>query len=130
MWMWRVGYDRRMSVKNQPFHRRLSFALAGIVAALRSEKSFRTQFAAAVAIVLVLAWLQPAPVWWALIALAIAGVFAAELFNTALEALADHLHPDQHPWIKLAKDCAAGAVLVASLAALAVAAAFLRSLLG
>lgn len=130
MWMWRVGYDRRMSVKNQPFHRRLSFALAGIVAALRSEKSFRTQFAAAIAIVLVLAWLQPAPVWWALIALAIAGVFAAELFNTALEALADHLHPDQHPWIKLAKDCAAGAVLVASLAALAVAAAFLRSLLG
>lgn len=130
MWMWRVGYDRVQDVKNQPFHRRLSFALAGIVAALRSEKSFRTQFAAAVAIVLVLAWVQPAPVWWALIALAIAGVFAAELINTALEALADHLHPDQHPWIKLAKDCAAGAVLVASLAALAVAAAFLRSQLG
>lgn len=116
-------------MKNQPFHRRLSFALAGIGAALRSEKSFRTQFAAAIAIVLVLAWLQPAPVWWALIALAIAGVFAAELINTALEALADHLHPEQHPRIKLAKDCAAAAVLVASLAALAVAAAFLRSLL-
>jgi undecaprenol kinase len=117
-------------VKNQPFHRRLSFALAGIGAALRSENSFRTQVAAAVAIVLVLAWVQPAPVWWALIAIAIAGVFAAELINTALEALADHLHPDQHPQIKLAKDCAAAAVLVASLAALAVAAAFLRSLLG
>ncbi len=117
-------------MKNQPFHLRLSYALAGIVSALRSEKSFRTQVAAAVAIILVLAWMQPAPVWWALISLAIAGVFAAELINTALEALADHLHPDQHPRIKLAKDCAAGAVLVASLAALAVAAAFLRSLPG
>ena len=117
-------------MKNQPFHRRLSFALAGIGAALRSEKSFRTQMAAAVAIMLVLAWVQPAPVWWALIAIAIAGVFAAELINTALEALADHLHPEQHPRIKLAKDCAAAAVLVASLAALAVAVAFLRSLLG
>jgi diacylglycerol kinase (ATP) len=117
-------------VKNQPFHRRLSFALAGIAAALRSEKSFRTQVAAAVAILLVLAWVQPEPVWWALIVIAIAGVFAAELINTALEALADHLHPEQHPRIKLAKDCAAAAVLVASLAALAVAAAFLRSQLG
>ena len=117
-------------MKNQPFHRRLSYALSGIGSALRSEKSFRTQVVAAVGILLVLAWMQPAPVWWALISLAIAGVFAAELINTALEALADHLHPDQHPRIKLAKDCAAGAVLVASLAALAVAAAFLRSLLG
>jgi undecaprenol kinase len=116
-------------VKNQPFHRRLSFALSGIVAALRSEKSFRTHVAAAVAILLVLAWLKPAPVWWALVSLAIAGVLVAELVNTALEALADHLHPDEHPAIKLAKDCAAGAVLVASLAALAVAAAFLRSVL-
>lgn len=117
-------------MKNQPFHRRLSFALAGIGAALRAEKSFRTQIVAAIAILLVLAWLQPAPVWWALILLAIAGVLAAELVNTALEALADHLHPDQHPTIKLAKDCAAGAVLIASLAALGVGAAFLRSLLG
>ncbi|MEQ1712586.1 MAG: hypothetical protein ABL908_14460, partial [Hyphomicrobium sp.] len=38
-------------MKNQPFHRRLSFALAGIGAALRSENSFRTQFAAAIALV-------------------------------------------------------------------------------
>jgi undecaprenol kinase len=117
-------------VKNQPFHHRLSFAIAGIATALRNEKSFRTQTLAAIAIVLVLAWVQPAPVWWALIALAIAGVFAAELINTAIESLADHLHPEQHPSIKIAKDCAAGAVLIASLAALGVAAAFLRSLLG
>jgi undecaprenol kinase len=116
-------------VKNLPFHRRLSFAVAGIVAALRTEKSFRTQMLAAVAILIVLCWLQPAPVWWALIALAIAGVFAAELINTAIESLADHLHPEQHALIKIAKDCAAGAVLIASLAALGVAAAFLRSLL-
>ncbi len=116
-------------MKNLPFHRRLSFAVAGIVAALRTEKSFRTQMLAAIAILLVLGWLQPAPVWWGLIALAIAGVFAAELINTAIESLADHLHPEQHPLIKVAKDCAAGAVLIASLAALAVAAAFLSNVL-
>ena len=67
---------------------------------------------------------SPPPLWWAIAALTIAFVLAAELFNTAVEGLADHLHPDQHPAIKAVKDCAAAAVLVASAAALAVAAAF------
>ena len=56
--------------------------------------------------------------------LTVAFVLAAEIVNTALEGLADHLHPEQHPAIKAVKDCAAGAVLVASVAALGVAAAF------
>ena len=56
-------------------------------------------------------------------------MLAAELFNTAIESLADHLHPEQHPAIKVVKDCAAGAVLVASVAALGVAAAFVYDLL-
>ena len=43
---------------------------------------------------------------------------------TALEALADHLHPQQHPAIGLSKDVAAGAVLVSSVAALVVGMAF------
>jgi diacylglycerol kinase (ATP) len=72
--------------------------------------------------VVALVWLRPAPVWWALVLLTNALVLAAELFNTAVEVLADHLHPEQHPRIKLMKDCAAGAVLTASVGALCVAA--------
>ena len=45
-------------------------------------------------------------------------VLAAELLNTALEHLADRLHPEQHPVIRTAKDCAAAAVLLASISAL------------
>jgi diacylglycerol kinase (ATP) len=52
-------------------------------------------------------------------------VLAAELFNTALEQLADRLHPEQHPQIRIAKDCAAAAVLVVSIGAIVVAAALL-----
>jgi diacylglycerol kinase (ATP) len=48
-------------------------------------------------------------------------VIAAELINTALEHLADHLHPEQHPRIKIVKDCAAAAVLILSIGALWVA---------
>ena len=65
--------------------------------------------------------LRPSWGWWALCGLASAGVIAAELLNTAIEQLADHLHPELHPSIRLVKDCAAAAVLVAVLGALGVA---------
>jgi len=111
-------------VKNQPLGTRLRFALAGLAATLRSENSFKLQVVAAFGVGAVLVWLRPAPLWWAVAVLAVAFVLAAELFNTAIEHLADHLHPERHPRIKLVKDCAAAAVLVASLGALAVAIAF------
>jgi len=117
-------------MKNQPFHSRLFFALAGIASTLRSENSFKVQAIAAIAVAAALLWLRPAPIWWALAALTVSFVLAAELFNTAIEHLADHLHPELHPKIKLVKDCAAAAVLVASLGALAVAVALLVSSLG
>jgi diacylglycerol kinase len=57
---------------------------------------------------------------WVALVLAIAGVWVAELLNTALEALCDALHPDPHPLVGRCKDVAAGAVLVAAAAATAV----------
>jgi diacylglycerol kinase (ATP) len=112
-------------MKNQAFLRRLGFALAGLRTTWRTEQSFKLQIVAAAAVVVVLVWLAPAPVWWAIVGLTVAFVLATEIVNTALEGLADHLHPEQHPAIKAVKDCAAGAVLVASAAALGVAVAFL-----
>jgi undecaprenol kinase len=111
-------------MKNRPFHTRLAFALDGFAWSLRSERSLRIHVAAVVAVAAVLIWLRPAPFWWAAIALSSALVLAAELVNTAIEHLADHLHPEVHPGIRRVKDCAAAAVLVASCGALAVAAAF------
>jgi undecaprenol kinase len=112
-------------MKNRPFLQRLWFALAGIGHALRAENSFRTHTIAAGTALAALAWLRPAPVWWALVALTIVVVLAAELFNTALEQLADRLHPEQHPQIRVAKDCGAAAVLVLSIGAVVVAIALL-----
>jgi undecaprenol kinase len=109
--------------KNQSFFSRLRFALAGIVHAIRAERSVRFHFIALGLVLVVLAVFRPEPEWSAMVILASAAVISAELFNTAVEHLADHLHPEIHPSIRIVKDCAAGAVLVASLAALAVAAA-------
>lgn len=112
-------------MKNQSFYKRMTFAMEGIVSAWRMEASFRLQGCAAVAVIVVLAWSRPAAIWWALLLLNCSLVLAAELFNTAIEQLIDHLHPELHPSIKIAKDCAAGAVLMLSLSAVCVFVAFL-----
>ena len=111
--------------KNQPFAARLGFALHGLRSALRTEPSLRFQVAALAAALAVLVWLRPEPIWWALTLLASGLVLGAELLNTAIEELADELNPGAHPRIRLIKDCAAAAVLMASAAALGVAVAFL-----
>jgi diacylglycerol kinase len=114
-------------VKNQPFRRRLGFARAGIAIVLRRERSMRAQLALAASAVIGAAGLGAGPLWAAILALAIGLVLALELVNAALEYALDLLHPGVAVEIGRAKDAAAGAVLVASIAALAVGAAFLWS---
>lgn len=65
-------------------------------------------------------WLKLAPPEWALVLTAMALVGMAEAINTALEKLADTVHPARHPGIGQAKDIAAGAVLLAILFALGI----------
>jgi diacylglycerol kinase (ATP) len=113
------------NAKNQSFLTRFRFACAGLVAAVRSEMSMRVHLAAFALLLLVLLAFRPEPMWWALALLASAAVVSAELFNTAIEHLADHLHPEIHPSIRIVKDCAAAAVLVAVAGALAVGVALL-----
>ncbi len=116
--------------KNQAFPVRLKCALQGLAHALRVESSLRLQVLLLAAAVLALAVLRPPAVWWALVLLASALVLAAELFNTAIEQLADVLHPQQSPGVRIVKDCAAAGVLIASRGALGVAVALLVHLLG
>jgi undecaprenol kinase len=107
-------------MKNRSFRQRLSFATAGLSAGWRRERSFRTQVVAGVVVLCVLVALRASAIWGAVVVLATGLVLAAELFNAALEALVDRLHPEIHPEIRAVKDMAAAAVLVASVAAFVV----------
>ena len=118
-----------MPWKNQSFAARLRFALDGLVHALRTEHSLKVQAVALAAVLSALTLLRPGALWWALVLLASALVIAAELLNTAIEQLADALHPEVDPRIRRVKDCAAAAVLVTVLGALGVALALLVHLL-
>jgi len=101
-------------VKGKPFYRRLMFAVEGWRAAFQKEASFRTEVFAAAGAMAVTVWLNPPALWLALVIVMISLVLAAELFNTALEHMLDGLHPEQAPFVGLAKDCAAASVMVLS----------------
>ena len=86
-------------MKGQPFRRRLGYAVHGLRLAVGREASLRTQLFAAAALLALLLATRPAPLWWAVMALAVGLVLVAELINTALEAVVDRLHPERHPEI-------------------------------
>lgn len=71
----------------------------------------------ATGIFLVALWLRLELHDWAIIVLTTAVVFIAEFLNTAVEVTVDLASPQMHPLAKIAKDVAAGAVLIAALAA-------------
>lgn len=87
------------------------YALNGIAYAWRTERNFRLEVGLgvlAIALTLLLrADLVP-------VLLCCALVWSLELVNTALEAIVDLVSPTFHPLARIAKDTAAGAVLVAS----------------
>jgi diacylglycerol kinase len=105
------------------------YALAGLAAAWRTQRNLRIHAVLAVGVVAAGVLLRLAPLAWAIIALAIGLVVAAELFNTALEAVVDLASPQDHPLAKRAKDVAAAGVLIAALTAAAAGVAVLYGVL-
>jgi diacylglycerol kinase (ATP) len=98
-------------------------ALAAIRNALRgvgfmfSELSIRILAAGTVLTIAAGAYFSISALEWCVVLLALALIWAAEGLNTALERLTDLVSPGYHPLAGRAKDLAAGAVLLASVAA-------------
>lgn len=95
--------------------RSFGYAGRGIALLLVHEPNARIHLVATVAAAALGAWLGLPAGEWCWIALAIGLVWVAEGMNSALEALADAVHPDYDARVGRAKDVAAGAVLVAAI---------------
>ncbi len=95
-------------------------AFHGIRAAFRDERNFRIHTVVALLALLTGYCLRLSATEWLWVSLAMAMVMAAELINTAIEALFDFVSPGEHPLAKKAKDTAAAAVLIAAVFALVV----------
>jgi len=94
------------------------YAFNGIGAFLRSEPHARIHALATLVVVAAGCWYKIATPEWLWIILAIALVWITEMLNTVIEKTMDHLSPAQHPKVKFIKDVAAGAVLIAAIAAI------------
>ena len=98
-----------------------TWAFEGIVYVLRTQRNMQLHVAAAVLALVLGLLLDFSRIEMAVLLGAVSLVLVAEMFNTALEAAIDAVITTYHPLVKVAKDVAAGAVLVATVNALAVA---------
>lgn len=90
------------------------YALQGLVFMLRSQPNAWVHLLATLGVCAAGLYFGLSRGEWLWICVAIVMVWSAEAFNTALEQLADALHPERHPGVGRAKDLAAGAVLIAA----------------
>ena len=97
-----------------------NFAIEGLISALKNEKHMKVHILAAIIIVILAIIINASKVEILIISLSVSFVIITELVNTAVEAIIDLVSPERHPLAKLAKDVAAGAVLVAAINALCV----------
>ncbi len=97
--------------------RSFSFAFAGLRELLFTEHNMWIHTLATIVVVAAGQWRGLSTGQWSFITLAIALVWMAEGFNTAIERLCNAVSREQHPIIKQVKDISAAAVLIAALAA-------------
>ena len=103
--------------KKDPLYRSFGYAFQGIFTCVRKERNMKIHCVAAVLVVIAGMILKISAIEWC-ICLALFGlVMALEHVNTAVEAVVDMVTEEYHPLAKVAKDTAAGAVLIAAIMA-------------
>ncbi|WML40598.1 diacylglycerol kinase family protein [Neobacillus sp. OS1-2] len=98
--------------KSSTFISSFSYALSGILMALKTERNMRFHFISSILVLGMSSYFSITKVEWIFILFIIGGMFALELMNSAIERVVDLVTLDYHPLAKQAKDLAAGAVLL------------------
>jgi len=96
------------------------YAFSGVWHVLRTQRNARIHLSVGLLVIALGLWLGLSRTEWAIIILTIGLVFAAESFNTVAEAAVDLATSEYHPLAKIAKDVAAGAVLLTAMTAVVV----------
>src|SRR5579871_3348425 len=91
------------------------YAWRGLIYVVNSQRNMRVHLGAACLVLLLAALLRLPPLHWAVLLLCITIVAVLEMLNTVVEATIDLATDRYHPLARIAKDTAAGAVLVAAI---------------
>ncbi len=96
------------------------YAVAGLRYVVTTQRNFRIHLAAGVAVFILGVGLHLSHIEFAILAGVVMAVLLAELLNTIIETAIDLVSPEFHPLAKIAKDVAAGAVLLMAVGAICI----------
>lgn len=92
----------------------IGYAFKGALLLLKTEASIKVQLAIGLIVTIAGIYFDISAIEWIVQLLAIGLVMSVEGINTAIEEIANFIHPERHEKIGLIKDIAAGAVFIAS----------------
>jgi diacylglycerol kinase (ATP) len=98
----------------------MGFALKGAIKLITTEHSVMVQFSIGLLLIVAGIYFNITMTEWMFQTLAIGLVLSIEGLNTAVEKIADFIHPNYHEKIGFIKDIAAGAVFFAAMTAIAI----------
>ena len=111
---------KKKKKKKQNIIRSFNAAIEGVIYTFKSERNMKIHYMIAFGILVVSLLFKLSKLEFIMLLVAITLVIVAEMFNTAIEKTVDLVTSEYHELAKIAKDVAAGAVLVVSLNAVAV----------
>ena len=103
--------------KTPPLYKSFGFAFEGIFAVVKKERNMQIHCCMMVLVILAGLFFQISAVEWCICFVLFGLIMSLELVNTAVESVVDLVTEERRPLAKLAKDAAAGAVLIASIMA-------------
>ncbi|WP_296317779.1 diacylglycerol kinase family protein [Winogradskyella sp. UBA3174] len=107
--------------KEEPFIinriKSVGYAFKGMLILIKTEASIKIQLFIAIIVTIAGFYFEISTTEWMFQVAMIGLVMSIEGLNTAVEYIADFIHPEHHPKIGLIKDVAAGAVFIASIIA-------------
>lgn len=106
-----------MAGKKAPIQKSFGYAFEGIFTGIRKERNMKIHVGMTGLVILFGFLLQISVTEWCLCMILFGLVMALELVNTAVEAVVDLVTEEKKPLAKIAKDTAAGAVLIAAIMA-------------
>lgn len=97
-----------------------NYAISGVIHGLKTQRNMQIHVVAAVVVLIASLFLNLTRIELVALFFAIALVLISEMFNTAVETMVDLITTSHHPLAGTAKDIGAGAVLIATINALAI----------
>lgn len=103
--------------KKPPIAKSFGYAFEGIFTGIRKERNMKIHCTVTLLVVIAGFFFHISAVEWCICLTLFGLVMALELVNTAVEAVVDLVTEERKPLAKIAKDTAAGAVLIAAIMA-------------